>query len=204
MKRAVSVSRLAELVECSLVAVGANPNALQVAKSLSLSSETRSLILAEPGNLDEISRRGLVGGRARITQRNVKMTLAERIQAAQQRLIAAKDRLTEHINKSVDGEDPTDEFTTAQEELTNSVNAAQKALDTLKNAEKALGTTAQDPDEVQSPSYSSRHRQSRAVQCKAKEARSQRLYVSVFGGWSSGAYRKEASRSGDARALRRR
>jgi HK97 family phage prohead protease/HK97 family phage major capsid protein len=140
-----------ELVECSLVAVGANPNALQVAKSLSLSSETRSLILAEPGNLDEISRRGLVGGRARITQRNVKMTLAERIQAAQQRLVAAKDRLTEHINKSVDGEDPTDEFTTAQEELTNSVNAAQKALDTLKNAEKALGTTAQEPDEPQSP-----------------------------------------------------
>jgi hypothetical protein len=37
-----------ELVECSLVAVPANPNALMVAKQLSISFATRSLVFDKP------------------------------------------------------------------------------------------------------------------------------------------------------------
>ena len=43
----------AELVECSLVAVPANPNALAVARSLGLSRETRALIFGVPAEAVE-------------------------------------------------------------------------------------------------------------------------------------------------------
>lgn len=39
-----------ELMECSLVSVPANPNALQLAKSLNLSDDTRSLIFGAPAD----------------------------------------------------------------------------------------------------------------------------------------------------------
>lgn len=40
--------KVAELMECSLVSVPANPNALQMAKSLNLSDDVRSLIFRDP------------------------------------------------------------------------------------------------------------------------------------------------------------
>lgn len=43
----------ADLMECSLVAVPANPNALQMAKSLGISDETKSLIFKESVQPDE-------------------------------------------------------------------------------------------------------------------------------------------------------
>lgn len=46
-----------ELVECSVVAVPANPNALAVAKSLNISEDVRRLVFAEPGNKHENVRR---------------------------------------------------------------------------------------------------------------------------------------------------
>lgn len=46
--------RAADLMECSLVAVPANPNALQMAKALNLSDEAKSLIFSE-GAADEIA-----------------------------------------------------------------------------------------------------------------------------------------------------
>ena len=44
----------ADLMECSLVAVPANPNALQMAKSLGISDETKSLIFKKSVQPDEL------------------------------------------------------------------------------------------------------------------------------------------------------
>lgn len=41
----------AELMECSLVSVPANPNALQMAKSLNLSEDVRSIIFSDPSDI---------------------------------------------------------------------------------------------------------------------------------------------------------
>ena len=54
-----------ELVETSLVAVPANPNALAVAKSMNISPETIDLVFAGQGNRDGIRRRGFNGGKAK-------------------------------------------------------------------------------------------------------------------------------------------
>lgn len=45
-----------ELVECSVVAVPANPNALAVAKSLNISDDIRKLVFAETGNKRETAK----------------------------------------------------------------------------------------------------------------------------------------------------
>lgn len=42
--------KAAELMECSLVSVPANPNALQMAKSLNLSEDVRSIIFSDPSD----------------------------------------------------------------------------------------------------------------------------------------------------------
>src|SRR6516225_2358721 len=55
-----------ELVECSLVTVPANPNALAVAKSLNISRETIDMIFAGQGNKDRArKRREFNGGQAK-------------------------------------------------------------------------------------------------------------------------------------------
>lgn len=46
--------RAVELMECSLVPVPANPNALQIAKSLNFSDDVKSLIFSESDSLPEI------------------------------------------------------------------------------------------------------------------------------------------------------
>jgi HK97 family phage prohead protease len=50
-----------ELVETSLVAVPANPNALAVAKSLNVSPATIDLVFAKPGRTNVVARRGFTG-----------------------------------------------------------------------------------------------------------------------------------------------
>lgn len=44
--------KAAELMECSLVSIPANPNALQIAKSLNLSEDVRSLIFRDPSDTE--------------------------------------------------------------------------------------------------------------------------------------------------------
>lgn len=44
--------KAAELMECSLVSVPANPNALQMAKSLNLSEDVRSIIFRDPSDAE--------------------------------------------------------------------------------------------------------------------------------------------------------
>jgi HK97 family phage major capsid protein len=129
--------KAAELVECSLVSIPANPNALAVAKSLNLSDDTRRLIFGETaGKASTIERRGMSGEPAVSTsdRKNLKMaTLSERIVDAQNELTRLRDLLTDHIKA-----DDADEVVTS--ELADQIEKQETSLNSLKRAETALAT----------------------------------------------------------------
>lgn len=132
------------LMETSLVSVPANPNAVQLAKSLHVSDDTLSLVFGEQAA--GMVRRGLSGEHAASpippSKANTMSTpLSKRIEDAQGALVRAQDALSEHI----DGDD-ADPIVT--EELSNQVETKQTALSALQRAEQALmnkATTAERP-----------------------------------------------------------
>lgn len=131
-----------ELVECSLVAVPANPNALQVAKSLNLSRETMSLIFGVSPGEGQVTRRELNGvppGNTRIRGKPP-MNLSERIEAAQAKVVQLKDQLTDHLGKQDDDGMEEDTFNAVGEELNVRIASAQKNLEMLQAAEASLGS----------------------------------------------------------------
>lgn len=134
-----------ELLETSLVSVPANPAAIQLARSLNTSDEVIELVFGKQASTHAPVTRGGNGEQATRPnpQRkpNKMKTLAERIKDAQERLTALKDQLAEHVNKSVDGE-PDDATTAITDELTLKIEAQQKQLTSLENAEKALAANA--------------------------------------------------------------
>lgn len=129
-----------ELVECSLVAVGANPNALQVAKSLNLSPETMGLIFGKLAEGDQVTRDGATGKLAEKQtpprKQNI-MSLSERVVQAEQSVLAAKDALTNHMSKIGDDNISEADFEVTQE-LSRKVGDAQRTLDARKLAEQNL------------------------------------------------------------------
>jgi len=130
-----------ELVECSLVMVPANPNALQVAKSLNLSRETMTLIFGKTADEGRGHRREPLGKSPGFQRSHGRtpMNISERIEAAQERLVQLKDQLTDHLGKQDD--DGTDEeaFNVVGEELNQRIASATKALEMLQTAEASLG-----------------------------------------------------------------
>jgi hypothetical protein len=130
----------AELVECSLVSVPANPNALAIAKSLGLSRETRQLIFGVSAEPDQPapsrSSIGVPAGTDTLFRKHKPMNqLSERIQNAQGEITAYRDQLAVL--------DPDDLTKTA--ELTERIEQVENQLGTWQRAEKALGATASDP-----------------------------------------------------------
>lgn len=133
-----------ELVECSLVGVPANANAISVARSLNVSRETMDVVFAKPGSANERlnKRRGLTGKSAEMYRKrktNV-MSLARRIQDSEQRLVALKDQLTEHM-KTVDDTNVSDAQVEVTHELTAKLAQEEKGLSALRDAERHLAAT---------------------------------------------------------------
>lgn len=123
-----------ELLECSLVSVPANPAALQVAKSLNISSATMSLAFGEQA---DVRRRGgtATGERAASPQtpkgKPNMTTLAQRVQDAQTALVAARDAYQNHVAQ--------DDFDIAQgDALRSELEAREARLQSLKDAEASL------------------------------------------------------------------
>ena len=135
-----------ELVECSLVSVPANPNALSVAKSLKVSSATLDLVFAGHGTKDLVTqRRGSNGGQARSkpqTRKGPPMSLSKRIQEVQAANVALRDQLTEHL-KTLDNENVSDVQLEVTTELNSKIAQSDKLLASLKDAEKSLGMSAE-------------------------------------------------------------
>lgn len=130
-----------ELVECSLVSIPANPNALAVAKSLNLSDDVKSLIFGKSADeISRIERRGTYGEPASIPthSRNTNMTtLSQRIEDAQNDLVQLRDNLSATIDSGGD-----------IDAVTAQIEQKDAALASLRRAEKALGDTSDAPQTV--------------------------------------------------------
>lgn len=144
-----------ELLECSLVAVPANPAALALAKSLNLSTETMSIVFGEHA---ATRRRDMTatGGHAETTSadrtrshadrrpngnNSMTKTLTQRIEDAQNDLTAKRDKLTELTGADVLDND-------AIGEVTGQVDGLEKTIATLKAAEAKIGADARSPATV--------------------------------------------------------
>lgn len=137
-----------ELIEVSLVSVPSNPRALAVARSLNISPETLSLAFGEhaPARRDMATTPGKHAAPASRNPKGSKMdaSLSARIEAAQNELNAARDKLADHLA----GDDADVETT---EDLSQTVEEREQRLTALKRAETALGSRAANPGNGQQP-----------------------------------------------------
>jgi HK97 family phage prohead protease len=136
-----------ELVETSLVSIPANPNALAVAKSLKVSDDTIRMVFAKHGDKDT-ARRSLAHRQARrnattSSQGKTMSTLAQRIKDSEQRLLAARDKLSAHLEKS-DDNNVTDADLEARQTLNTEIVKGERTLDSLRESEKLLGQNSED------------------------------------------------------------
>ena len=119
-----------ELVECSVVAIPANPNALQVAKQLHISRDTQALIFVEPDTAITASNARTPGEPA--TQKSYSgkpnmTTLAQRIEGVQDELTQLRDNLSTAIENGAD-----------IDSITAEIEQKDASLASLKRAEAAL------------------------------------------------------------------
>jgi len=131
-----------ELVECSLVAVPANANALALAKSLKVSTDTLGLVFAEQRKGNGTIRRNGATGEHAATSRNRKgskimSTLSERIAALQTDLVAKEDALTALLAK-MDNDDVQDDEIETTTALNADIAKMRKRLDAWLQSEKLL------------------------------------------------------------------
>lgn len=130
-----------ELVETSLVAVPANPNALAVAKSLNISRATMDLVFAqvgrEGGETTTREFRAKPGTSQRGQRRASAMSLAFRIVEVQSLLAAKTVELEEHW-KNVDDSNVKDAELEKANELTEEIRGLEKKLTSMLASEKIL------------------------------------------------------------------
>jgi HK97 family phage major capsid protein/HK97 family phage prohead protease len=134
-----------ELLETSLVSVPANPAALVLARSLNISDETIALAFGEHAVTRQ---RGLPTGKHAATPLANKAppkmtTLSQRIENAQNELVAKRDRLTE-----LTAADDMD--LDAVDALTVEIDAAERTVKSLKASEAKIGINA-GPTDPQTP-----------------------------------------------------
>ncbi|MBO0759396.1 MAG: phage major capsid protein, partial [Bradyrhizobiaceae bacterium] len=162
-----------ELVETSLVAVPANPNALAVAKSLNISPSTVRMVFGEHADGKIVQRdigngahRGEIADKRRAaskgedadktrtartgehaeSHRDVKgkpMLLSQRIQGAERHQLALQDQLDAHL-EAIDDENPTEEQMVVTEDLTTKIETATRHLNNLKAIEAKNGSDAKN------------------------------------------------------------
>jgi HK97 family phage major capsid protein/HK97 family phage prohead protease len=133
-----------ELLEASLVGVGGNANALQVARSLNISDETIDLVFGKHAGTHETVTRGSNAEHGTTPPPRkasaVNITIAQRISDAQTKLVALRDDLTRHLDET--GDEPDDAALAVRETLNGKIETAQRNLDSLEQAEKRLASTA--------------------------------------------------------------
>jgi HK97 family phage prohead protease len=125
----------AELVECSLVSVPANPNALAVAKALGISRDVQNLIfgVSADGDRAAVSRSTGVPAATQTIHRKQSPMYSERIQAAQQEVVGLQDQLAAL---------PDVEDVARVSDLTAKIGEVKNKIFAWVEAEKALGETA--------------------------------------------------------------
>jgi HK97 family phage prohead protease/HK97 family phage major capsid protein len=151
-----------ELVETSVVAVPANPNALAVVKSLNISEDTARLVFGEHAS-KQIVRRDLsaanrgehaserivvVEKTGEHAERNSNqgtkhMLLSKRIQDGEAIVVSLQDQLTKHL-ETIDDASPTEEQMLLTEDLSAKIEAATRHVNNLKSIEARNQGTAVD------------------------------------------------------------
>ena len=130
-----------ELLECSIVSVPANPNAIQLARGLGVSTETMDLVFGKLANGDQVIHREVSTGKPAISQpqsRASKMNIpiSKRVEDAQTNLVALRDQLTEYSSNLPD--DPSDEERAGLDDLNTRIEKAEKSLESWQKVEQAL------------------------------------------------------------------
>ena len=130
-----------ELLECSLVSIPANPNAIQVARGLGVSSETLDMVFGKSAIEDCVTRDGPTGKSAapkpiRRADPVMNIPISKRVEDAQNKLVALRDQLTEYSANLPD--DPAEEERAGLDELNERIAAAEKALEAWQRTEQAL------------------------------------------------------------------
>lgn len=129
------------LIECSLVSVPANPNALSLAKSLT--DDERAVLFAEPGKSNRARLPAESGASSRNRKGAAMSTLAERIQEAQEHLVTLRDAYTPLAKRLAgEGDQLTDEETDELDKLAAEVAEEEKGLARLRDAERNLAGRA--------------------------------------------------------------
>ena len=123
-----------ELMECSLVSIPANPNALQVAKSLHLSSDTMTRIFGESADRSWPQPNG-ASAKPKPSREGKSMSHPNRLDAAEQQFNAARDALTSHLETLDDAFD--DAKAAETERLNADVAKAKRFYEVLKNSRNA-------------------------------------------------------------------
>lgn len=124
-----------QLVECSLVAVPANPNALQLSRSFALPADVRRQIFGKLAKEDPAARSWITGKLARPLPTGTKsMKLSEKITTAQADINRMRDALTALNEKDIQ---TADEQTQA-DDLAERIPEAIADLERLQARERAL------------------------------------------------------------------
>jgi HK97 family phage major capsid protein/HK97 family phage prohead protease len=137
-----------ELVESSLVAIPANPNALAVARSLNISRDTTALVFAGQGNTKDrnVGRRGFNGGQAEnppVRKNRIMSPLTKRITESEARLVQLRDDLTAHL-ETVDDENVSDADLAITQELNKKIADQEALYASLKESEIKLAKSSGD------------------------------------------------------------
>lgn len=145
------------LLECSLVSVPANPDAISLAKSFGAHIPDR--FFAEAGTkpepfdvgaakqlgLEESQRSGATNPKP-TTKRNTAMSLQARIKAARDSLTASRNTLTELVDKDVEGlsAEELEDHTDSIDDLTGEISSVEGTIARLLKVEEALAAKAFD------------------------------------------------------------
>ena len=137
-----------ELIECSLVSIPANPNALAVAKSLKISPQTLDLVFAKHGVRDRARRHGATGKHAAIppTRKGSAMSLAHLIPPAQAEVVELRDKIAEFW-QNTDQTNVSDAALETANDLNARVAKAEKRLAALMESEKHIGASLNGTDD---------------------------------------------------------
>lgn len=136
----------AELVETSLCSVGANPNALALAKSLKISPVTIDLVFAGKGKERGIRRRGLTGGQADTSSRIGKgatMSLAQKIKEKESLILEKTDKL-DALHDTVGEGDYSDDLLETVKKANAEIAHDKEVLVMLRESERNLAITSDD------------------------------------------------------------
>jgi HK97 family phage major capsid protein/HK97 family phage prohead protease len=149
-----------KLIEGSIVAVPANPDALQVAKSLNISKETLSLafdslkispatidlVSAEQGKGRGIRRRGLTGGQADTSSqvgKGATMSLAQKIKEKESLILEKTDKL-DALHDTVGDGDYSDDLLETVKKANVEIAHDKEVLAMLRESERNLAMTSDD------------------------------------------------------------